>query len=267
MADFVKPLVANKDLFTKLHKVFGHNGWPQTVLIAGVGEGEQLSMALNMAQAMLCVGASPPCHSCGPCLRVIRQASESLLVVRPERQQIRVEEAEKVRQFASLEAVGKQIIIIENVECMTAATANSLLKLLEEPPRNTYFLLSSENQAQVLRTVRSRAFTLRLRPRAVVEETGVSLKPKAQQLLSNWISDSAQFLVSDWREQLGNRSESLLLVETLIQVCLEQFKSTSEARWIKLAHDCSELQSQILAHMDPVLAFERLWIKQDLRLE
>jgi DNA polymerase-3 subunit delta' len=42
--------------------------------------------------------------------------------------------------------------------------ANALLKLLEEPPREAYFVLTTEDPRRVLPTIRSRAVPLRLRP-------------------------------------------------------------------------------------------------------
>ena len=51
---------------------------------------------------------------------------------------------------------GYKISLIWQPECMNATCANKLLKLLEEPPSKTVFLLVSENPGQLLETIRSR---------------------------------------------------------------------------------------------------------------
>lgn len=50
-----------------------------------------------------------------------------------------------------------QVILIEDVERMTATTANSLLKILEEPRKNQVFILVTSQLHRVLSTVRSRS--------------------------------------------------------------------------------------------------------------
>lgn len=51
---------------------------------------------------------------------------------------------------------GYKVAIIWMAERMNEATANKLLKLIEEPPSQTVFLLVSENPAALLETIRSR---------------------------------------------------------------------------------------------------------------
>jgi DNA polymerase-3 subunit delta' len=51
---------------------------------------------------------------------------------------------------------GRRVVIIEPAEAMNAAAANALLKVLEEPPPNVYFLLVSSHWRNLLPTLRSR---------------------------------------------------------------------------------------------------------------
>ena len=59
---------------------------------------------------------------------------------------------------------GKRVVIIDCVEDMNASAANAVLKVLEEPPRETYLFLISHQPAQLLPTIRSRCRTIDLRP-------------------------------------------------------------------------------------------------------
>ena len=55
-----------------------------------------------------------------------------------------------------------KIAIIWMAEKMRTETANKLLKLLEEPPEKTIFILIAENQDQLLATVKSRAALVKI---------------------------------------------------------------------------------------------------------
>ena len=51
-----------------------------------------------------------------------------------------------------------KVIMIAPAEAMHPAAANAVLKMLEEPPGNTYFLLVSHQPDRLLPTIRSRCF-------------------------------------------------------------------------------------------------------------
>lgn len=56
---------------------------------------------------------------------------------------------------------GRRVIIIDAADDMNPSVANSILKVLEEPPKNTYFLLVSHQPSRLLPTIRSRCRLLR----------------------------------------------------------------------------------------------------------
>jgi DNA polymerase-3 subunit delta' len=57
-----------------------------------------------------------------------------------------------------------RVVVIDAADDMETPAANALLKLLEEPPVNTLFLLVSHAPARLLPTIRSRCRTLRFAP-------------------------------------------------------------------------------------------------------
>lgn len=57
-----------------------------------------------------------------------------------------------------------RVILIDSVDQLNAAASNAILKLLEEPPAKTLFLLVVHQLANVLPTVRSRARVEKMRP-------------------------------------------------------------------------------------------------------
>src|SRR3954468_16484257 len=78
------------------------------------------------------------------------------------------ETRETISFFGSTAAVeGWRICIVDTVDELNANAANALLKVLEEPPHQSLFLLVSHAPARVLPTIQSRCRKLPLRPLAV----------------------------------------------------------------------------------------------------
>lgn len=64
---------------------------------------------------------------------------------------------------------GWRVIIIDAVDELTTSASNALLKMLEEPPAQTLFLLVVHKLANVLPTIRSRARVEKMRPLTISE--------------------------------------------------------------------------------------------------
>lgn len=65
---------------------------------------------------------------------------------------------------------GKKVMIIENADTLSVSAANALLKILEEPPADTYFILTAVRQNAVLPTVLSRLRVFSFSDRSREEE-------------------------------------------------------------------------------------------------
>jgi DNA polymerase III subunit delta' len=59
---------------------------------------------------------------------------------------------------------GARFLVVDCIEDLNRNAANALLKTLEEPPENCFFLLVSQRPGQILSTIRSRTLHLPLRP-------------------------------------------------------------------------------------------------------
>jgi DNA polymerase-3 subunit delta' len=89
---------------------------------------------------------------------------------------IRVNEArETIGFFGSTSAEeGWRVCVVDTVDELNANAANALLKVVEEPPRRSLFLLVSHSPARVLATIQSRCRRLPLRPLPVGEVIGAA---------------------------------------------------------------------------------------------
>jgi len=86
----------------------------------------------------------------------------SLLGVQNKQGEIRVDDAQEILKSLALKSYegGYKIMIVWMADKMNISAANKLLKLLEEPPEKTVFILISENEEDIIQTIRSRCQVL-----------------------------------------------------------------------------------------------------------
>lgn len=147
----------------------------------GVGKG---LAAQGLAEALLCTAPLPDgdaCGACHACRRVQQQNHPDLhIVARREKDktpgvlesQIKIDQVRALQRalsFKSFEGARRVVLLVEP-EKMNDATANALLKTLEEPGPDTHFALVSDAAHRLLPTVISRCQRVTFRPldRAVV---------------------------------------------------------------------------------------------------
>ena len=82
----------------------------------------------------------------------------AVLGVQNKQGEIRVDDATEILKSLSLKSYegGHKIMIIWMADKLNIAASNKLLKLLEEPPEKTIFILISENEEDIIQTIRSR---------------------------------------------------------------------------------------------------------------
>ena len=142
--------------------------------------------ALFLAQSLLCETPRDGLKACGTCascrlyqagnhpdLRMLEVgqeedspaaggADEEAGSSKKASRQISVEKVRTLVDFVTLTSHrgGAKVILIAPAEAMHPSAANAVLKILEEPPGDTYFLLVSHQPERLLPTIRSRCFHL-----------------------------------------------------------------------------------------------------------
>ena len=110
--------------------------------------------------------------------RLYFDVEDWLSAIKADNQQIvhYVSESDALQQKLQLKASrgGRRVVLMWMPERMMPQTANKLLKLIEEPPTETYFLLVSENPEKVLGTIQSRTQRLNI-PRLPEKEIAQAL--------------------------------------------------------------------------------------------
>lgn len=155
-------------------------------------------VAIHLGKSLICDNPSPlACEQCMTCLRVDEGNYPDFMIFDGETNKIKKGDVERVMSNfdrSALEEKGIMIYVLHLVETMTAQAVNSLLKFLEEPGKNIYAFLTTENESKVLPTIISRTQVLRFKaiPREDVIEEALSLGvlDEDAELLSSFYNDA-----------------------------------------------------------------------------
>jgi len=167
--------------------------FPHALLISGGTARDLARLADALAVGLLCDAPQADGTACGVCAacRLLAAGNHpDLLRLRPleadeaagrkASSQIRIE---AVRQLIGTLALSPhhgrcRVCIIDPAEAMNSATANALLKVLEEPPAGNVLLLLSRRPMRLLPTLRSRCLPIRLIDESTMVKPGDGVEPE-----------------------------------------------------------------------------------------
>ena len=160
-------VIGQDKLLTLLDYSIKTNTVAHAYLLVGpryIGKG---TLALNLAQALNCDEPEPPCGQCRSCRRILEgkhaDVTTTGLVSKTE---IGIDDIKELQYLANLPPYeGKyKVFIIDGAEYLSTEAANSLLKILEEPPYKVVWLLLAAEERRLLPTIISRCQWLDLKP-------------------------------------------------------------------------------------------------------
>lgn len=141
----------------------------------------KMTLALNLAQALNCEAAEPPCGECASCqkialakhadVQIIGLVNDANSAEAKPRVEIGIDQIRQMQHSSSLPPFeGKyKVFIIDGAELLSIEAANCLLKTLEEPVGRVIFILLTTNDRLLPATVISRCQRLELPPLAATE--------------------------------------------------------------------------------------------------
>ena len=198
----------NEDVVRRLRQMLARDHFPQAVILAGPRGSGKYTLSLMLAKVMNCLlpttsdGLPDLCGTCSNCRRIghsedlstrcmealetrenlretdkketrlFIQTHPDVLVVPPDPPQmmIKVDQVRRVIETIYYRpAEAKEKVYIFTDSAFMKEAANSLLKVLEEPPDFATIFILTENPGEILPTLRSRSMVVGLSPLATEE--------------------------------------------------------------------------------------------------
>lgn len=158
----------NKDF---LQRFLMADARPHALLFSGAEGLGKKQLALQFAKSVLCFGknGNDGCNSC----RLLNfedgnTGHPDFIFLEPEEgsRKIKIEQVKEIiRQAAFAPALSvNRVCIVDGADKFTGEAANSLLKLLEEPPEGWIIILLAEKEKAVIPTILSRVVRLHFNP-------------------------------------------------------------------------------------------------------
>lgn len=201
--------VRGQEKATRMLRAFLETGRvPAAILFAGPPGVGKAMMAMEFAAALLCPNrrASGGCATCQECQsirkgihpdvkRVDALFQATLRGEEPAKQKtLRTETIRHLRQDMSMQSMlgSWKAAIIDDAHTLEPEAANALLKILEEPPEKTLWILVTSHKERLLKTIQSRCLTVPFAPlpTALVEELlrGLGSDPALARLADGSVS-------------------------------------------------------------------------------
>ena len=107
-----------------------------------------------------------PCGKCPACRGILNGTNSNFIFIEPKNDSIRIEKIHELNSYMSLTPFydNYRFVIIDNASKMNASAANALLKILEEPPERSVFILITTSMSSILPTIISRCQVLEFKP-------------------------------------------------------------------------------------------------------
>ena len=168
-----------KDAWIAIHQ---NNKLPHALIFKGKEGIGKHDFAMTFAKSYLCQTQLPnylPCEVCTSCnwfpdshpdfkhiAPIESEDDESSKRKTVRKKNIAIHQIRELSEYLELSAhqeKGKRIVLIEPAESLNQSASNALLKILEEPPENTLFILVTSQTQKLIATIRSRCQLLDLR--------------------------------------------------------------------------------------------------------
>ena len=164
MAYLGQEIKGHEKIHQRLITAIQKQNLPHALLFSGPSGVGKKKMAWAIAQNLLCDKSLPACGECFSCKRVEKEESESVLFISPKTLQIKIDEVRGITGFLALQTLARaKIVIMDEADHLNLQAANSLLKIVEEPPSKSFFLFISASPSRLPVTLRSRLQVIRFK--------------------------------------------------------------------------------------------------------
>jgi DNA polymerase-3 subunit delta' len=232
---------------------------PHAILFHGAAGSGKTAFIEAFAQALLCENLRPGGHACGECASCgwfIQHNHPDYRRIRPEAledeptvaegeegeadkkakasktpsKEIKIEQVRGLADFMNISThrQGVRVVVLYPAEAMNMPASNALLKMLEEPPPGTVFLLASNSLDRLLPTILSRCRKFAL-PMPAHGEALAWLAAQGVQDAEGWLREQGGApLLALAQAETGNREELDALLQLLARPSADAALKTAE---------------------------------------
>ncbi len=216
------PLAGNGRINSAVCRALKENRLPHAILIEGDKGTGRHTLAYFIANAAVCsADTDKPCGICRSCCLANAGTHPDIYLTAPEdgKKNISVAQIRSLRSEAYVKPhiAACRVFIIDMADTMNEQSQNALLKVLEEPPGGTYFLLIAESKASLLDTIISRCTVLSLSVPEYGEAEEYILKNH------NYKEQQVKDAVSQFGGNIGRALEALNGAKTKTSAAAEEF--------------------------------------------
>lgn len=218
-----KDIAGNSGIKRILRLALERGRVPNSLVFAGPEGSGKRTMALTLAKALNCQTlTTDACDECASCRAIDAGNHPDVMTLTIEVQKVKVGQTELIKQMAYLRPMtgSRRVFIVDDAKAMSAEAANSLLKVLEEPPSFSHIILVTDSPHLLLPTIRSRCRQLGFSPigREEIEQALLERDFSPEQagilaLLVDGNLDRAKEL--EWDEVVALRESAWALFEAL----------------------------------------------------
>ncbi|MBR4122941.1 MAG: DNA polymerase III subunit [Clostridia bacterium] len=158
------PLVGNNSINTSITNALKEHRLPHAILIEGEKGNGKHTLAFYLARAIVCDNENAPCGKCRNCAMGINHPDISVTAPEENKKNISVSQVRELKNEAYIKPhmASRRVFIIDFADTLNEQSQNALLKVLEEPPVSSLFILIAESKASLLETIISRCVVLTL---------------------------------------------------------------------------------------------------------
>ncbi len=166
MSDF--KLIGKEQAYKSVSSQISAGRFPHALMIVGDKGIGKKTFADVICKLLLCMGDEKPCDRCSPCLKIEKDIHPDIFKIYPagKSETIGVNEIAPIKKqlYIKPNDSAYKIFIVYSAERMNRFAQNAMLKMIEEPPEDSFFIFTCKNAQALLPTVRSRVTVLRLTP-------------------------------------------------------------------------------------------------------
>ncbi|MCX6571658.1 MAG: DNA polymerase III subunit delta' [Candidatus Aminicenantes bacterium] len=237
-----KDVVGNERIKKILKLALERTRVPNSLLFCGPEGVGKKAMALTLAKTLNCLNlTTDSCDECPSCEAIDKGVHPDVMVIAAEKQEIKIEQTRFLKQMAYLRPMTgkKRVFIVVDAAEMSDSAANSLLKVLEEPPPYSHLVLVTASPFLLFPTILSRCQTLAFSAIGREEIEKILLErnfgKEQARILALLVDGNLDWALDlEWEEVQSLKEESWALFEALASgdrsaLFLERFGALAKA--------------------------------------